>query len=143
MNIQQSCEINFKSYPPIDIIIPFYKQYNLLVECLESITRSTFGIFYTITLVDDCSPNKEFIDYLKKNKLKDTPIQCLHLTERQGFSVALHKGFESTSNPLVCFMHVDCKVEQSDWLLQMVKSMSNLKSQGVKLISSKISQYGA
>ena len=62
---------------------------------------NTKGQLFTITVVDDCSPNKSFIDKVKKDKLPNIPIQYLHTEKHSGFGAALWKGFQHTQNQWV------------------------------------------
>lgn len=128
--------------PPVDIIIPFYGHYHLIGQCLESIISQTFSQAYSLTVVDDGSPNKDFIKDLEKNKLKKIPIQYLQHDEQKGFGAALRTGYDNTQNSWICFMHADCKIVRSDWLSEMMISMQNMKKNGVKLISSKLTHGG-
>src|SRR5579872_5600415 len=129
-------------FSPVDVILPFHGQYNLLLECLESLITKTLGILYTITLIDDCSPNKEFIVNLEKNKLHNVPLQYIRHIEQKGFGAALQTGFDNTHNDWVLFLHGDCRIEQTDWLINMLKSMQEHKDDGVKLVSAKVSDGG-
>jgi GT2 family glycosyltransferase len=128
---------------PVDVIIPFHGQYGLAAECIKSLVSKTLGQIYTITLVDDASPNENFIADLKKEKLKNTPIQFIRLTEQKGFGGALKARFDATQNPWVLFLHADCQIVQTDWLLHMLQTMQKLKKQGVKLVSAKLNDGGS
>jgi GT2 family glycosyltransferase len=129
-------------FTPVDIIIPFHGQYHLLGECLESIITKTLGAFYTLTLVDDCSPNKDFIVDLEKRKLKKIPLQYLRHDTHKGFGAALQTGFDNTKNNWVLFLHGDCRIEQTDWLINILLAMQNHKDNGVKLVSAKLNDGG-
>ena len=132
--------IKFKSiFHPVDVIIPFFSCYHLLSECLESLIAKTLGVFYTITLVDDCSPNKNFIANLEKRKV---PIQYLRHDKQEGFGAALQSGFNNTHNDWVVFLHADCRIERADWLINMLKTMQDNKDKGVKLVSARMNDGG-
>lgn len=129
-------------FTPIDIICPFYKHYHLVGELLESIIRKTMGIAYTVTLVDDCSPNKDFLKDLEKRKLKKIPLQYIQQPKQKGFGAALKAGFDATKNQWICFLHSDCRIERTDWLINMMTTMNTLKKDGVKLVSAKVNDGG-
>lgn len=136
-------QIKYKNvFSPVDIVIPYYSHYHLLGECLESILTKTFGAYYTITLVDDGSPNKDFLVDMEKHKLKKIPLQYLRHENQQGFGAALRKGFENTINDWVLFLHADCRIEQTDWLISMLQTMQNWKMDGVKLVHAKVNDGG-
>ncbi len=142
-NLNTSLNVKFKHlHPPVDVIIPFHKQYHILSECLRSLISKTLGQIYTITVVDDGSPVSNFIETLEKQKLRDVPIQYLRLPEQEGFGAALKAGFEHTRNPWVCFLHADCVIEQQDWFFHMFNTMQSLKGNGVKLVSAKVDDGG-
>ncbi len=126
----------------VDIIIPFHGHYHLLGECISGILSTTFAQLHTITIVDDCSPNKGFTAELEKDKLKKLPIQYIRHETQKGFGAALATGFAATHNPWVCFMHADCTPAKTDWLSEMVITMQSLKTQGVKLVSAKLDNGG-
>src|SRR5205807_2652763 len=92
-------------FKPVDIIIPFHGQYHLLAECLESLITKTLGVFYTITLVDDASPNKEFMTDMEKRKLQKVPLQYLRHDKQEGFGAALESGYNNTLNDWMVFLH--------------------------------------
>lgn len=145
MDYSQKTNVNMQfkyTHAPVDVIIPFYKQYQLVGECIRNLISKTLGQAYSITLVDDCSPNKEFIDDLEKKKLKNVPLQFIRLDKHSGFGAALQAGYLKTHNPWICFLHADCFIMHSDWLLHMLTTMQNLKSQKVKLISAKVDDGG-
>lgn len=128
----------------VDIIIPFYGQYEKVTKLLESIFRFTMSNVYQIILVDDCSPNRAFSDSLSK-----VPGVVTVRTEKQiGFGGALGVGFQKSqeldakrqsnkkpSHPFVLFMQSDCVVEDVNWLKSMGESLFGLKEEGVRMIS--------
>jgi O-antigen biosynthesis protein len=127
---------------PVDIIIPFHGQYHHLSECLRSLLTVTKGQLFTITVVDDGSPNKGFLAKLEKDRLPKIPIQYLHNETQIGFGASLRRGFDATQNQWVLFMHSDCQVVHTDWLMNMVLCMQEMKKEGVKLISAKVDHGG-
>ena len=52
-------EIPF-SKSKVDIIIPFYAQYEKVVSLIQSIVLAVRSNPYQITLIDDCSENENF-----------------------------------------------------------------------------------
>lgn len=129
-------------YTPVDIIIPFHGNYHILSECIESIITKTFGAMYTITIVDDCSPNKNFISDLEEKKLKHIPIQYIRHREQKGFGASLKSGFDKTQNNWVLFLHSDCRIEQTGWLTNMLVAMDENKKDGIKFVSAKVNNGG-
>lgn len=123
---------------PIDIILPFHGQYHALQACVNSIARYSLGSVYTLTIVDDYSPNKDFL----ADGIKRSNIQAIRLPEQKGFGAALKAGFEATHNSLVCFINSDCIVRKLSWLDDMVDSLESMKKEGVKLVSARMDNPG-
>jgi O-antigen biosynthesis protein len=123
--------------PIVDIILPFHGQYHALQKCINSIARHSLGIFYTITIVDDCSPNNFILEGTKR-----TNIQAIRLPEHKGFGAALKAGFDATHNKLVCFINSDCEITKLKWLEDMIISLDSMKKEGVKLVSARMNDAG-
>jgi O-antigen biosynthesis protein len=140
--MEQTFNLKYHHEFPVDIIIPFHAQYYLLGECIQSLLMATKGQLFTITIVDDCSPNEQFLKTLHKEKLAKIPIQLLRNQQQQGFGASLLRGFQATQNQWVLFLHSDCRIIHTDWLMNMVLSMQKLKKDGVKLISAKVDNGG-
>ena len=126
----------------VDIIIPFHGQYQKVTSLLESIFRLTRSNYYKICIVDDFSPNKEFIETIKKNsdkaaKIKkiENVISTIRTQEQLGFAGACQVGYEATESPYVCFVNSDCKVEDSGWLRSMGETLLDYKHEGVRVVS--------
>lgn len=121
----------------IDIIIPYHGQYDKLWDLLKSILQSTKHP-YQICLVDDASPSDEF-----SNRMKNLPnTNVIRSNQHLGFGGALKLGFEATSNPLVCFLNSDCLVKHTNWLIELAKSLVNLKEKNVRLVSARTNNPG-
>jgi len=127
---------------PVDIICPFHGQYEKLTVLLDSIFRLTRSNYYKICIVDDASPNSQFIETIgkasKKNSERrnsDNVVQTIRLNEQRGFAGALKAGFEATENPYVCFMNSDCKIEDVNWLRAMGECLLSMKPQNVRMVA--------
>lgn len=118
----------------VDIIIPFHGQYEKVRRLIESIILSVKSNPYKITLVDDFSPNKDFGTGL--NNLGNF-INVIRNEKQLGFGGAINVGLKNTSNPWVLFLNSDCVVEQPNFMLEMGRTLLNLKSKGVRVVSSK------
>lgn len=148
----KSRPVEFKlfSRSPVDILIPFHSQYEKVSELIQSIIISVKSNPYQITLIDDCSENKSFGEEIKKQFLKTTPpgfkpqVQYIRSEERLGFGGALKLGFNSTNLPWVLFMHSDCIVEDSNFMISMGQSLLKWKKEGrpVKMVSARSNNPG-
>jgi O-antigen biosynthesis protein len=117
----------------VDIVIPFYKCYDKVAKLVESIWSCTRSNPYRICLVDDASPNADFI----KN-FNDKPLMTTVRSEKRlGFGGALKLGYDSTNFPWVIFLNSDCEIQEPSWMIEMGRSLLTLKNQGVRMISAR------
>lgn len=138
------------SRSPVDIIIPFHSQYERVSDLVRSILMSVKSNPYQITLVDDCSANKNFGEDIKKEFTKNTPngflpqVQYIRNETQLGFGGSLKVGFDATNQPWVLFMHSDCRVEDPNFMIQMGRSLLKWKAEGkpVKIVSARSNNPG-
>ena len=126
----------------VDIIVPFYGQYNLLIELIQSLFKLTRSNYYQLYLVDDCSPNPDFIRNLSINSQKNAArlqqpnlLSTIRHDEQKGFAAACKSGFELGQNPYVCFLNSDCRIEDASWLRNLGESILKLKSKDVRMVA--------
>lgn len=126
----------------VDIIIPYHGQYEKVMELMESIRRHTRSNYYRVCLVDDASPNEQFIDVMRKNALKTGEragakdwFVGVRSETQLGYAGACKLGFYITDSPYVCFMNSDCVVEDVNWLRALGESLLTLKDQGVRMVA--------
>jgi len=126
----------------VDIIIPFHGHYQKLTKLLESIFRLTRSNYYKIYIVDDASPNSQFIKDIDKNSAKnasirkaDNVIKTIRLEEQRGFGGAIKAGFDASESPYVCFLNSDCKIEDVNWLRSLGEGLLAMKEQNVRMVS--------
>jgi GT2 family glycosyltransferase len=139
MSIQKTHKASLKRpdfRSAVDIIIPFHGQYDKVTRLIESIFRYTYSSVYNLCLVDDCSPNIDFVKDLSGTKM--TPpltLQCVRCQEHQGFAGALQKGFDQTKNPWILFLNSDCLVEDVNWLQSLGEAALAMKSDNVRMVA--------
>ena len=122
----------------VDIIVPFYGQYNKVVNLMQGLLYNTSVVNFRVCLVDDCSPNKVF----SEAAFESAPnVKVVRNSSCMGFGASLEIGMRSLEKesvfPWVVFMHSDVVVEDPNWLLFLGQSMLNLKGMGVKMVSAK------
>lgn len=123
----------------VDIIIPYHGQYEKVYRLLKSIWISTRSNPYQICLVDDHSPNSEFIIGFEKAPWTKTKRN----EERQlGFGGSLAVGFNETSNDFIVIMHSDCYVEDNRWLASLIRSYMALQRYKVGLVVARTNNPG-
>lgn len=130
------------SRSPVDIIIPFHGQYDKVTRLIKSIILATKSNPYQITIVDDGSPNNEYLSNFEDFDIKrpagtKSIVQCIRSEEQLGFAGALQLGYANTQQPWVIFLHSDCVVENPHWMIEMGKTLLDLKSKNVRMVSAR------
>lgn len=126
----------------VDIIVPFHGQYEMVTALLDSIFRLTRSNYFNVCVVDDNSPNEDYIKILQKNsnkiaekrKVKNN-LSSIRLDCQHGYGEACYAGFKATESPYVCFIHSDCLIEDLGWLRSLGECLLSLKEQGVRMVS--------
>ena len=122
----------------VDIIIPFYGQYEQVAKSMKSLIYNTNVVNFRVCIVDDCSPNKTFQEVAFDGFPK---VRTVRNTSRLGFGASLEVGMKAMESnvskvfPWVVFMHSDVIIEDPNWLLSLGQTMLNLKDRGVKMVS--------
>jgi GT2 family glycosyltransferase len=152
MKEKKSRPILFKPFcrSALDILIPFHAQYERVHALVKSILYSVKSNPYQITLIDDCSENKNFGEEIKKQFSREAPsgfkpiLQYIRSEQQLGFGGALKLGFDSTNSPWVLFMHSDCLVEDANFMIHMGQSLLNWRRNGVpvKIVSARSNNPG-
>ena len=123
----------------VDIIIPYHGQYDKLTNLIESIFRLTKTNFYRLFVVDDASPNADYLNVIAKNgnRRYEGLLRAVRLEQQVGFPAACKIGFDRGESPYVCFVNSDCQVEDSAWLRKMGEALLVHKDAGVRMVSPK------
>lgn len=139
MTEEQVVEVPSKFYHEVDIIVPFYGQYNKVTTLVESIFRFTRSNYYNLHLVDDHSPNESFIKKVANNARKRnvTNFKAMRCETQKGFGGACQAAFDRSTAPFVCFVNSDCCVEDLSWLRAMGECLLSLREEGVRMVSAK------
>jgi len=123
---------------PVDILVPFHGHIDKVARLIQSVLQVTRSNPYRITLVDDASPNKDFV-----KQAKDIPqVRAIRLEQQVGFAGALEAGFNATEQPWVVFLHSDCVPDEGGWMLRLGESLVELKSQNVRMVSARSNNPG-
>lgn len=123
----------------VSIIVPFHGQYEKVARLIESIYRYTHTSAYQICLIDDASPNSDFLDEMTKIPSIEgiRSVKCIRRMEQKGYGSAIQVGLQKTTNPWCVFMHSDCRVEDVGWLKSLGDALLALKSKGVRMIGAR------
>lgn len=117
----------------VDILIPFHGNYTGVRKLVKSILEQTRSNPYQITLIDDASPNKEFVETMRQAP----QTKCIRLNKQVGFGAALYEGFNKTTQPFVCILHSDCEIVSYNWLEDMGNTLFKLHDSNVRLVSAR------
>ncbi|MDO8649564.1 MAG: glycosyltransferase [Candidatus Peregrinibacteria bacterium] len=119
----------------VTIIIPTKDRLDLLKRCIESLRKFTSYPHWDILVANNGDPHGESIAYLKREEIAwiDVP------TEGFNFSRICNEAAKHTTSPLILFLNNDTEATHSEWLLNMVGTLSlheNIGVVGAKLLFS-------
>jgi len=126
----------------VEIIIPFYGQYNYVASLIDNIFSTVNNNRYQITLVDDGSPNHGFIKELASKQIQG--LVCHRRNENHGFGSAVNYAMQNRKNkwiPYICILHSDVKLVDANWLSKLGASLKIMKSKNIKMVSSRSSYF--
>ena len=113
--------------PLVSIIIPVYNpKIEEFKECIKSIKDQTYKN-YEICIVDDCSSEKEIIEYLKFLEKNDKSIRVKYHKKNQHISKTSNDALEMCSGEFVALVDNDDTIS-SFTLEECIKVLNNDKS---------------
>jgi GT2 family glycosyltransferase len=96
----------------VTIIVPHYNQKECLKTLLPSIADQTFED-YEVIIIDDCSPDKSAVEYIR-DFIKDRKnMSLLENTENMGFVRTCNKGIKLACGGYICLLNQDTVVKSS------------------------------
>lgn len=111
------------------IIIPNYNRKDHLERLLPSIADQTFND-YEIIITDDCSPDREAVEYIKTFIKAHKNMRLVENPENLGFVKTCNKGFRQARGDFVCLLTNDTDVTR-DFVEKNVRIMEADPSIGV------------
>lgn len=103
--------IRYKNDIPegLSIAIPFHGRYENVTSIVSDIHRYAKGFEYEILLLDDKSPNTDFI-----NKFNRIPfMKQFQSAEHRGFGACVNTGLKYASYKTFMVVHSDCKIDSN------------------------------
>ena len=91
----------------ISVIIPVYKNINLLNDSLKSLLDQTYKFFEVIVVNDGSSEKKKIFEIIKKLKKKKLDIKLLNIKKNKGVSCALNKGINKSKGKYISWLSHD------------------------------------
>lgn len=119
----------------VDIVIPVYGRFDLLKQCLASIPKAAGKVPYTVTIVDNNSPNRGDF-YLRPDSGYDlSNINVISNDSNKGFIGACNQGARRGRSPLIFFLNSDVILEPES-ISELAKTMDNpeIGVAGMKLL---------
>jgi GT2 family glycosyltransferase len=105
--------------PDLDILIPFYNEFEHTVACLRSIQLSKVSFSYRVILLDDASPNADVF------RFKSVPgLTVVRNTTNLHFLRSCNHGYTFCTAPLLLLLNNDTQLAQ-DGLEIMVSALQD------------------
>ena len=115
----------------LDVVIPFHACYENVASLIENIFRYSPNIVNKVILVDDDSPNKDFVKIYENNKR----IKIVKNEKNIGFGASVNKGAAVSERPSIAVLHSDVLFEDRNSLTNLYKDFILLRNQSVAFIS--------
>jgi len=113
----------------VSIIIPNYNRKDHLERLLPSIADQTFDD-YEVTIIDDCSADREAVKYIKTFIKAHDHMHLVENPENLGFVKTCNKGFRLANGEFICLLTNDTDVTR-DFIVKNVRIMEADSSIGV------------
>lgn len=126
-------EVNVKTYKAlesilsgdpglVDIVVPVYGALQHVKACVKSVLERTAWP-YSLTIVDDCSPDPQVQLYLKDLAKKSKgKVNVLFNNKNRGFAATVNRGILATKGRYVCVLNSDVIVTPN-WLTKLVLAL--------------------
>ena len=96
----------------VSIIIPHYNQKECLKVLLPSIANQTFTD-YEVIIIDDCSPDKSVLEYIKSFIKDYKNMRLVENTENMRFIKTVNKGIKLANGQYICLLNSDTEVRNN------------------------------
>jgi GT2 family glycosyltransferase len=121
----------------VEIIIPFHNEQAKVINLINDIFNTVQKNKYVITLVDDGSINKSFVEQLQKKKVEG--LRFLRNDKCKGFGASVNNALKNPFRediPFVAILHSDVRLQDQNWLFNLGQSLYVMKENDVKMVSS-------
>jgi len=122
----------------VEIIIPFHGKQSRVARLLGEVFSTVATNRYLVTLVDDGSKNDQFLKQLQEKKIQG--VRFLRNDRQSGFGAAVNLALRNPPAqdiPFVCVLHSDVRLETTNWLINLGRSLLQMKGEGVKMVCPK------
>lgn len=84
---------------PVTVILPVYRGYDVTKKCIESVFNAKSSISYNIIIINDCSPDEEINNYLRK--LSHKRLKVIHNKKNIGFVKSVNYGMKVVKGDVI------------------------------------------
>lgn len=121
--------------PLVSIIVPTRDKVDLLKACIGSLLSLTAYPNFEVIIVDNCSVNKETLDYMAGFE-SDDRIRVIAYEKTYNFSAINNFAVEKANGTFVCLLNNDTEIIKADWLCQMMRQAvrPSVGATGAKLL---------
>jgi GT2 family glycosyltransferase/glycosyltransferase involved in cell wall biosynthesis len=119
--ILSRAKLNFSARPDdfiVDVIVPVYRGLEQTRRCIESVLNSKNDVKYRLIVINDCSPEPEINQYLKKIAGSGA-ITYLENNLNLGFTETVNRGMQLSGVNDVLLLNSDTEVA-NNWLDRLV-----------------------
>ncbi|MDH5857519.1 methyltransferase domain-containing protein [Lampropedia aestuarii] len=113
----------------VDIIVPVYKGLADTQLCVDSVLASEVGVPYRLIVINDCSPEPEVTEWLRKRAAHEPRIILLENEENLGFVGTVNRGMRHSDAHDVLLLNSDTEVA-NDWLARLRNAAYRLAKVG-------------
>lgn len=92
--------------PRISLVIPVYNHYDYIKKCVESALRQSYDN-YDIVIIDDNSPDKRVVEYLKRISEENTLVTLILSDINQGISKSQNDAVNAAKGDFIAFLDCD------------------------------------
>lgn len=114
--IQQARQLGKET---VDIVMPVYGEPTFLRHCLESLYEHDAGVPYTVTLVDDVSPDHNEMQWVYEYA-KGLGVNIVYHTKNKGFAGTCNTGARKGKAPWILLLNTDTLIIEDYWLRKLV-----------------------
>lgn len=131
----------FKNLYKLTIIIPVYKNFDLLKNCLNSILTSTYDSFNLLIINDSPQEHIDFINEYNKefyNTFKNSEVIFIKNDKNLGFIETVNKGINQVLGDVI-LLNSDTKVN-FNWMERMIEYLKIYNVASITPLSNSASQ---
>ncbi len=105
--------------PPVDVIVPVYRNLDVTRRCIESVLRAPKGPRARLIVINDASPEAAVGEYCRELQSQGRPdVLVLENADNLGFVATVNRGMTLSDDNDVVLLNSDTQVAK-DWLARL------------------------